>query len=94
MQNNFKPVGAWEICEDGYYIWTGPAGMGDTITLFGQCFHCLAIQTKGETEQVALHPGNQRELDALHTAGGTSAGYCEIEIDGEPAVVFLVPYDR
>ena len=92
MSNVFRPKGEWQMCEPGYYLWRGPAG--DSITLFGQEFHTLAIQTKGETEQVALHPGNQTELDSLHTAGGTSAGYCEIEIEGEPAVVFLVPYDR
>ena len=94
MHNNFTPEGKWEQCDDGYYLWRGPLGYGDSITLFGQEFHTLAIQTKGDDEQVALHPGNQEELDALHTAGGTSAGYCEIEVDGHPAVVFLVPYDR
>jgi hypothetical protein len=93
--NVFYPMGRWQETGPGYYIWTGPnVNTSCSLTIFGQQFHTLAIQTKGEDEQVALHPENQAELDALHTAGGTSEGYSEIEVDGHPAVVFLVPFDR
>jgi len=96
LENNFHPEGHWQKTSPGYYLWTGPNDPNTTcsLTIFGQQFHTLAIQTKGEDEQVALHPENQAELEALHTAGGTSEGYSEIEVDGHPAVVFLVPFDR
>jgi hypothetical protein len=96
MINVFHPEGHWQETGPGYYLWTGPNDPASScsLTIFGQQFHTLAIQTKGEDEQVALHPENQAELDALHTAGGTSDGYSEIEVDGHPAVVFLVPFDR
>ena len=89
MINVFHPEGNWQKTAPGYYLWNGPC----SLTIFGQQFHMSAIQTKGEDEQVALHHENQGELDALHTAGD-SDGYSEIEVDGHPAVVFLVPFDR
>ena len=89
--NKLSLRGQWEECQAGYYLFKTPES---GIVILGIPFHMLAIQTKGEDEQVALHPENQTELDALHTAGGTDSGFSEIEIDGHPAVVFLVPFDR
>lgn len=91
LENNFHPEGHWQETGPGYYMWTGPDKPNTVCNLQ---FHTLAIQTRGENKQVALHSENQAELDALHTAGGTSEGYSEIEVDGHPAVVFLVPFDR
>lgn len=90
-RNSFFPEGHWSKNSDGYYLFQTPES---GVTIHGLTFHMLAIQTTGESLQVAKHPENQRELDALHTAGGSCAGYQEIEVDGHPAVVFLVPHDR
>lgn len=92
MTNDFTPIGDWKENGPGYFLWESPNR--DGIRLFGNFFHMIAIATTAEDEQVAAHPENQDDLAALHTAGGTDSGYSEIEVDGHPAVVFLVPYDR
>jgi hypothetical protein len=91
MYNELQIHGEWKECQPGYYLFDTP---DCGVKILGIPFHVLAIQTTGGAEQVALHTANRADLQALHRAGGSCAGYVEVEIDGHPAVVYLVPYDR
>ena len=89
--------GFWEEVAPGWLLFQGDAIIMEFDidgTRWSQDFHMMAIETTGKDLQEAAHPENDRELEALHAGGGTDAGYEEIEINGKPHVVFLVPYDR
>jgi hypothetical protein len=104
MSNKVKLQGVWVEVEEGERNWLHFEGMKgdarvssqsrDYVNIFGMDFHVTAIEVTGGDLQEAADPRDQRELDALHLAGGSDSGYEELWIHGHPYVVFLTPFDR
>jgi hypothetical protein len=93
--NVFSLAGKWEESvpgEPGHLYFT-PHNR-QFVVIFGTMCHVQAIQTKGESEQVAAYPQDQEQLEQLQAGAGTSEGLEEIDIHGKPYVFFIVPFDR